>query len=738
MRGQSEVVAALLMTAIVLVGFAIVWVYLYPRYLEWEQQASNTALESRLAASEWLVIGNTVFGSDRLDLTLVNTGGVELKVRAVYVNESLAWQGSLSLAPGGKGEVSAPLPRGGRVFWIKVCTARGNCWTFLEVNLTAPAAPPPPPPSPAPPFFQFASYDSVVYGQPGSQASFNAEVENRGGTGGYAVVGLYDETSRLIASRTVYVPAGTRAPVALSFSMPASPGVYTWHAQLNNSYTGEVDQVVLVTLDVTHAPPPAFKITDYNSTVSGAPGTSLKFVVSVINTGGSSGSLTVEVYNHTGGLAASASVDSLQPGATARLQFLVTAPQQPGNYTWSVRVYNNYTDAYDDEKNFFVIAASPLFAVTAYNSTVYGLPGSSANLVVEVTNTGNLDGSCVVEVYNHQGSLVASSSIHIPAGSSERLALTVALPGSKGTYSWSIKALNSYTGKYDDVKNFTVMTLDLSPPDTSAVLFYSLFEALPSGWGSIGGAWSIVGGVGWEGSNALRGVDNNRGPRSTSVYYWSNNIDGFSTIKALVKLGGVSQGDNIARGFALLDRSNRNARFYRVIIQPIGANIQLSVIVWDGRNTRTLGTVTVSYSTSWYILYLEYTRGSGSFYAVLYGENSAQLATLQASDTSVDPRYFGLLVDGGAAVFDDLVVATGDPRYVTVSGLTPGWVVELWRGSTLVASGAADASGTVRLSVTRYPIIQSAMLVIKDQQGAVVIRKTLDVVVGGYTYYLDP
>ena len=254
MRGQSEVIAALLMTAVVLAGFTIVWIFLYPRYLEWEREAGSTALESRLAASEWLVLGNTVFGSDRLGLTLVNTGSVELRVRAIYVNESLAWQGSLSLAPGQKGEVSAPLPREGRIFWIKVCTARGNCWTFLEVNWTAPAAPPPPPPPPPPaqPLFRITEYNSTIYGLPGGSANLVVEVANIGGSGGGCTVEVYDHQGNLVASSTAYIPVNSSERLTLALPLPNAPGVYLWEVKVLNLLTGAYDDSRSVTVVVSN------------------------------------------------------------------------------------------------------------------------------------------------------------------------------------------------------------------------------------------------------------------------------------------------------------------------------------------------------------------------------------------------------------------------------------------------------------------------------------------------------
>ncbi|MEZ0345794.1 MAG: hypothetical protein ABWK01_04525, partial [Infirmifilum sp.] len=71
---------------------------------------------------------------------------------------------------------------------------------------------------------------------------------------------------------------------------------------------------------------------------------------------------------------------------------------------------------------------------------------------------------------------------------------------------------------------------------------------------------------------------------------------------------------------------------------------------------------------------------------------------------------------------------------VRVTGLQPGWTVELWNGSKLVASAVADAGGAASLNVLQLPIIRGATIVVKDSAGQIIISKTLDVVVGGDTY----
>jgi len=130
-RGEAEVVAALLMAVVVVGGFALLWLWLYPSYLSWEQRASRAMLEARLAARERVVVERVKCAGGGVSVFVTNTGDVALRVLAVYVNESLAWSGSLDLTPSASAVVAASSPCG-NVYLVKVCSARGNCWSFLE------------------------------------------------------------------------------------------------------------------------------------------------------------------------------------------------------------------------------------------------------------------------------------------------------------------------------------------------------------------------------------------------------------------------------------------------------------------------------------------------------------------------------------------------------------------------------------------------------------------------------
>jgi hypothetical protein len=202
---------------------------------------------------------------------------------------------------------------------------------------------------------------------------------------------------------------------------------------------------------------PLFSIVSYNSTILGAPSSSKRLVVGIVNDGGASGVAVVRVLDSSGNVASSASV-SLSPGERTDVSLSVVLPPASGNYQWRIIAINNATGNQDDEKTVqvSVVTYLPVFSIVSYNSSIAGPAGSSQRLVVAVQNTGNASGSAVVTVIDNNGNTVNSTTLSIPAGQTATTTLTVTLPSSRGTYTWKIQALNLNTTRVDDEKTFTV------------------------------------------------------------------------------------------------------------------------------------------------------------------------------------------------------------------------------------------------------------------------------------------
>jgi hypothetical protein len=588
------------------------------------------------------------------------------------------------------------------------------------------------------PRFMITSYTSVVSGPAGSQQVFAVAVENVGSAAGSATVKVFDHNGNLAGTAYLTLQPGESATVQIDITLPSASGTYTWSVSVWNELTARVDDSKTFTVVAT-TPSPTFQIVSWNQSIAGPAGSKQRFVAVVRNAGGSAGTVEVKVLDSAGALVNSTQI-TVQAGAQATAALTITLPSTMGAYTWAVVTVNMATGSVDDSKNFTVIAQQPLFTITSWNQSIAGPVGSKQKFTATIKNAGNGEGTVRVEVRDHNNALVNSTTLTLPAGGQSTITLTITLPSARGTYTWSVIAVNIATGSVDDSKSFTVYAMDLYLKVRSALTFTG-FESLPSGWSSIGGSWSIVSG-GVEG-NALQGSDNNGGPGGTSVYYWSGSVAAYTTLQAVVQVR-ITSVDSVYRGIVLLQGTSSTSQLYEVSVRPrrVGANDRITTYIrrWVGGWT-TLTSQTVSYASGWYTLYVSWSRSgtTNTISATLYDSNGNPVTTVSASDSQVSVNYFGLDVDGGTSLFDNFVLATGDPRYVVVSGLQQSWRVELRDASgALVANATADSSGTARLFVAARPIVANAKVTVRDAQGVVVIERTFSQVVGGDEYAYGP
>lgn len=704
-----------MMSIVLVAGFAVLWIWLYPSYTAWEREAARTALEARVAAAEQAVLERIKPQDGTLSLTVVNTGGAEVTINAVYVNESLAWSGELKLPAGASGSLSIP-SRGEGLYNVKLCTARGNCWTFMEqVGFSA------------------------------QQPSVSLTVSVSPLNGGTVTVRLPDGSEYLIPpTRTFTLPRGAQVTARAEPNPGYAFAYWSPSGDTNPTTTVMVTSSMTLVANFEATEYPSFAITDYTSSIGGTPGAQAQISVTVSNLAGIGGTARVEIYDHAGSLIGSALLN-VPPGSSASALFNVGLPGQAGSYEWRVKVFNVEKGSYDDEKPIYVTVyvEPPKFSIVDYNATVTGLIGSKARLVAVVSNTGGLSGEVEVRVFD-DGNLLNSTRVTVGEGSSEQVELTVNLPSSKGVYAWSLKAYNVYTGSYDDSKTVQVAAVDLTRQSRTAFL-YTSFESMPSDWAILGGSWSISG-SGWKGS-CLQGVDTSSaaGTSGLGIYYWQRGFRSYapSAFQAIIKLGNVQPNDRVYRGYGLLEGTTTGTRLYELAVYVSSAaliQVRVSRVTSSGRTI--LASTTASYASVWYTLYLHYTSSgsANSFNLALYDHTGALLATLSRTDTAFQPNYIALTTDrlNYVSLFDELVVATSDPRVVSVKGLQQGWRVELWEGGTLRAVGVAGTEGTVELNVLQYPIINNGMFIVKDGQGREILRKSFDVVLGGDTYLYDP
>jgi len=589
------------------------------------------------------------------------------------------------------------------------------------------------------PFFKLVDWTTLVEGSADSKQPFGFAVWNKGG-GGSARVEVYDDDGVLVNSMEISLGAGEVVRGSMLLKLPSVPGTYVWRVVCRNLFNNAEDDAQFLQVSVRA---PKIMIDSYTSSVSGKPNSQARIDVAVRNIGDAPGTAVAQIQE----LGASCSVP-VPPGEGGACSIPVWLPGTPGSYTWTLSVRTLET-GYEEQRQVSVYVQQPeaVLSIAWWNSTVVGAVGQEVKLAVLVENGGYSAVEALVEVADFENSVLARGSASVAAASRVWVNLTASLPSQKGTYTWYVRVYRQGQNTPDDAKPVAVEARDIALARRTAFLYES-FDPPQSGWSSKGGEWTVTSG-GWNG-NALRGKDDNKGPgagkgnsaRYVSVYYWrqslwsyANPASGFGVV---VKLYFGSGDSNVYRGFALLDSSL--SKLYEVSAFRLGQRVQLFLRKLDGDWSVIDTSSEARCDDGWYTLYLSFsTAATASFTYELYDASGKLLAGKTSSTPAgFQPSLLALLVDEKDGLFDDLVAANGDPRYVVVSGLPQGWSAELYSSGALVASAAADSTGTAKLLVAHYPILRGASLVLKDASGKQVLSRSLDLVVGGDIYSFSP
>lgn len=281
--------------------------------------------------------------------------------------------------------------------------------------------------------------------------------------------------------------------------------------------------------------------------------------------------------------------------------------------------------------------------------------------------------------------------------------------------------------------------IGLARASRGAVL-YTDFETYPlPGWSSLGGTWTSTT-AGYKG-NALQGVDNNRGLGGESQNVTT--VPLYTSLWVSVKTRWVSGSGWY--GIALL-----NSDINRMYVVEIATSGYLVIYSY---NVERRGWYIMNYTEilnyniiHWYVIVVDYvvTASAVSIYASLYDVNDNQVAYTHAVSTATTrftPAYIGVSVDNVAAVFDDFIASTSDPRVINVQNVVVGHRVELWDNlGNLVTSTTATAS-TVLLSVVSDTVVGTGVdgrVVVRFSEGVpCLVYTSPDSLLGGDTYLVN-
>jgi hypothetical protein len=274
-------------------------------------------------------------------------------------------------------------------------------------------------------------------------------------------------------------------------------------------------------------------------------------------------------------------------------------------------------------------------------------------------------------------------------------------------------------------------------------LYYTDFESLPSGWIQKGGLWSIT--SGFKG-NGLQGSDNNQGIGRSSELLYPASLASYSTLWISVKTRLVSGVGWYGLG---LVNSAQN-RMYTIEIYTGGYVEVWSYNVETGSWYRIAYTSIPNYNpNAWYIIVVryEYTATALNLYVWVYDTSGKQVAYLTASSTSPNrfiPTYIGPEVDETSADFDDFIISTTDPRYVTFVDIpAPGYRIAIYDNLGNLVNSTVVTSSTALLSIVTDIVVGTGYdgrIVLIYPNGMTCLVTAIpntDAILGGDTYIFD-
>jgi len=270
-----------------------------------------------------------------------------------------------------------------------------------------------------------------------------------------------------------------------------------------------------------------------------------------------------------------------------------------------------------------------------------------------------------------------------------------------------------------------------------AAIAYTDFETYPvPGWASYGGTWGLT--TGYKGYG-LQGTDNNRGIGSASQYYYNTALSSYTSLWVTVKTRLVSGSGWY--GIVLIN-SGLNSMF----TIEIATSGSLEIWYYSGRT----GWVLENYvqiqnynSASWYVIAVSYsvTTTSTTINAYLYDTSGSLVASVSWSGGYYfTPTYLGVEVDDVTAVFDDFEISTGDPRFVAVNNILPGYSISIGDNLGNIVATATASSSTTQLSVVADVVVGTGVdgnITVKYPDGTIcLVYKPApgDTILGGDTY----
>lgn len=552
----------------------------------------------------------------------------------------------------------------------------------------------------APPSCRFLDWTKEVVAPVSSTIALNFTIYNRGDNPSWMVVEVVDNEGRKKGERLFYVLDGGLGSGSIYVELPASVGIYGWSLTCT-AETGEPSSVNVVVETLK----PSIEVIEASTLLRGEAGSITYVYVTVKNTGKVQGTVRIRLRYFEKDVFEEG---VLQPGGTKRFSFEVQLPSSPGSYSavLEVDVVETSETEYNIPITITVYGDDPYIA--SINSTIIGLPGWQPKLYVAIENPKDVPVEVDITV---DGNVLARVSV--PAKGSRLTIVRPTLPSARGIYTWQISLLKD--GKTVSKANVLVEVRDVKEVKRNVILadrgpFTLKDEERVCGKRYQGGGTRCV---------TLLTIPLNLGDYPAYGFWVAVRVY-------------LSTSGNVYRGIGL----RGSGKLYEASANGRGSNAEIFLCSldetgkqWDQPTISDTGRIL---NVGYYPLHL-FTRCDGvlcSLRAFLYLPSPLHI---QGSFRGGMPSSLALLVDEGTGTFSDIVITRRDSRFLFVEGLPPGWTVELWDGSELIAS-SSDGMLFVAL---RYMISNARLRFIDPYNEAFPYERSIGGLYGGDTIILS-
>jgi len=250
---------------------------------------------------------------------------------------------------------------------------------------------------------------------------------------------------------------------------------------------------------------------------------------------------------------------------------------------------------------------------------------------------------------------------------------------------------------------------------------------------------------------------------STKIYIpvlTGNNVT--YTIGLLAQLN--SYEIRVFEGVALVENTSSFyiAGAWTIYNSSVGATeYELAIIKGTPQGISILQSSSISLSSGWYIVYVEYDPLNHGITLMLFNSSGALITSISVVDITTpqpNPIYAGIasihkliasatLLIGYVNVesnlksfFDDLIAGVGNVSQVTVYNVPSGTLVKILNSSNVVIASTSPLNGVALLNVISQPIISNGVIeVVNATTGSLIVAKTFSTILGGDEYqYLPP